>query len=879
MRPHASAGLIRYNGRNENDGRMARMELREKVSTGLAGFDQAIDKLRLGDNVVWQVDSISDYKKMVEPYVAKARTDRRSIVYVRFGGHRPLLEQSPDINLCRIDAGKGFESFATEVHYLVEQQGRKAFYVFDCLTDLLEHWRSDLMIGNFFKVACPYLYELDTIAYFAIMRNVHTYSTIAGIRETTQLLLDLYQVNGHLYVHPLKVKNRYSPTMFFPHLISGQEAVCITASSEAAELFSAIARVEERLDYWDALFYKAREALNLDPERQEEIKRELMTILIGHESRMFALCDRYFTLADILTIESREVGTGFIGGKSVGMLLARKILEKDGNDRFGPYMEPHDSFYLGSDVFYTYIVQNGWWKLRIKQKTKEGYFKYASELKEKLLTGKFPENIQEKFMQMLEYFGQSPIIVRSSSLLEDNFGNAFAGKYESVFCANQGTPEERYEAFEQAIRTVYASAMNEDALHYRLNRGLAEQDEQMAILVQRVSGDHYGDDFFPHIAGVGNSSNLYVWDESVDMESGMLRLVFGLGTRAVDRTVGDYARIVCLDKPERIPLMNVKDRKKFSQQVVDLLSLRENQLMTKDMDEIIGYDLKADPELFATEDYEAAERLRKLGYTDRRAPYVLDFMMLLKYTEFPGLMRDLLALLSKVYDYPVDIEFTANFTKDYRFKVNLLQCRPLQTKGLGQAVEFPDRLDAGNCIFSSTGNFMGGNVRLPIDYAVYVRAKEYLALSHQDKYAVARLIGKINAALKGRNVMLIGPGRWGTSIPSLGVPVHFTELCNMAVLCETASGEAGMMPELSYGSHFFQDLVETGIFYAALFVDQSGVEFRPGFLLEKENLLASLLPEQEAFAPVVHIAAAAGMEVVSDIVSQRVVCWDASADV
>jgi len=84
------------------------------------------------------------------------------------------------------------------------------------------------MIGNFFKVTCPFLFELDTIAYFAIIRNVHIFSTIVGIRETTQLLLDLYKVNDKYYIHPLKVWKRYSPTMFFPHQIKGNEAICIT---------------------------------------------------------------------------------------------------------------------------------------------------------------------------------------------------------------------------------------------------------------------------------------------------------------------------------------------------------------------------------------------------------------------------------------------------------------------------------------------------------------------------------------------------------------------------------------------------------------------------------------------------------------------------
>jgi hypothetical protein len=597
-----------------------------------------------------------------------------------------------------------------------------------------------------------------------------------------------------------------------------------------------------------------------------------MTLLIGSESKMFDLCNQYFTLEDILLIASREIGTGFIGGKSVGMLLARKILETEGKERFLPFLEPHDSYYLGSDIFYTYIVQNDWWKLRTMQKTEEGYFQYAPELKEKLLNGRFPDNIQEQFIQMLEYFGQSPIIVRSSSLLEDNFGNAFAGKYESVFCVNQGTPEERYDAFEQAVRMVYASTMNEDALAYRKNRGLSEHDEQMAILVQRVSGDYYENHFFPHMAGVGNSSNLYVWDKNVDMEAGMLRLVFGLGTRAVDRTEGDYVRIVSLDDPLRLPLMSYEDQKKFSQHFVDVLSLGENKITAKPMSEIIAKDIKVKKELFASIDYQTIERFRELRLTNRNTPYILDFQSVLKETEFPLLMKDMLALLSKVYDYPVDIEFTVNFKKNTQFKVNLLQCRPLQTKGLGKTVEIPEITDKNSCFFYTKGNFMGGNIRLSVDYVVLVKTEEYLKLNEQEKYAVARQIGRINTALKGKTTMLVGPGRWGTTTPSLGVPVHFTELMYMSVICEIASTEAGFMPELSYGSHFFQDLVESDIFYAAIFAGQKEVVYHPDWVLNNDNIMKELIACDTQLSQVIHVAKTDGLEIFSDIVTQTLLC-------
>ncbi len=188
------------------------------------------------------------------------------------------------------------------------------------------------------------------------------------------------------------------------------------------------------MDYWDVIFSKAKEKLEEDIVEQEKTKQMLMPLLIGEKSRMYHLCDQYFTLQDLLQIVSREVGTGFIGGKSVGMLLARKILADDKKGRFSRYIEPHDSFYIGSDIF-LYLYCSKWMvETSIKaKKRKKGYYQYAKELQDKLMKGKFPATIKEQFIQVLEYFGQSPIIVRSSSLLEDNFGNAFAGKYDSVF--------------------------------------------------------------------------------------------------------------------------------------------------------------------------------------------------------------------------------------------------------------------------------------------------------------------------------------------------------------------------------------------------------------------------------------------------------------
>lgn len=838
------------------------------VSTGINGLDQVIDKLRLGDNVVWQVDSLDDYRKIVNPYIEQAVKDNRRIIYIRFGTHEPIILENSNVILINVEAEKGFEYFASTIHSIIEGEGKRAFYVFDCLTDLLKYWYSDLMIGNFFKVTCPFLYELETIAYFALIRDSHTNDTISRIRETTQVLLDLYNIDGTYYVHPLKVYERYSSNMFLPHLITRKEALCISASFDASLIFSRFNLNSNKLDYWDVTFNDAYTKLSGSNEAQEKAKELLIKLLIGRESKMYDLCKKYFTLRDLLNIKGREIGTGMIGGKSVGMLLARKILESDKNKRFKSIMEIHDSFYLGTDVFYTYIVQNGCWSLRTKQKTEEGYYKYAPKLKEKLLNGTFSNEMKTQFMNVLEYFGQSPIIVRSSSLLEDNFGNAFAGKYDSVFCTNQGTSEERYNAFEEAVKIVYASTMNEDALNYRKNRGLVDKDEQMALLIQRVSGDKYGNYFFPHLAGVGNSSNLYVWDKNIDMNAGMLRLVVGLGTRAVDRIEGDYPRIVCLDDPKRVPLISYGDEKKFSQHYMDCINIEKNSFCKLTIDDGMSEDLRTSKDLFAQMDYETSKRKRELNL--KGDAYIINFKNLFNETNFAEKMKEILELLCDTYDYPVDIEFTANFKNDKIYKINILQCRPLQTRGLGKLVDIPKESEEIKCLFKTHGNFMGGNVHYKVDYIVHIKAKEYLNLNEQERFKIARKVGELNSVLKDRNAILIGPGRWGTTITSLGVPVHFTELCNMLGIFEVAYKSENLMPELSYGSHFFQDLVESGIFYGAIFNGDDNVKFNEDLILESENIIGELI--ECDYDNVIHVIKAENIELFSDTVSQTMIC-------
>ena len=854
------------------------------ASTGIDSLDDILTGLQKGDNVVWQVDSIEDYADFVGPYVERAKQQQRRLIYMRFASHQPLVMHGASVKIRNLDAGSGFEAFTTQIHTIIAEEGKEAYYVFDCLSYLLDVWATDLMIGNFFMVTCPFLFELDTITYFAILRDRHSFKTIARIRETTQLLLDLYNVDGKKCLHPLKVWKRYSPTMFLPHLQKEDKFVPITSSVDTTKLLSYISErglkpAERLLDYWDRLFLQATELSSL-PDASQQVRQEtverLCNIMIGRDKRMLSLATKHFMLEDLHAIKRRLIGTGFIGGKAVGMLLANKIVAKDQLD-LSRHLEPHDSFYVGSDVFYTYLVENGCWKLRVEQKSKEGYFKVAAELRKRLLSGKFPDQIREQFQEMIEYFGQSPIIVRSSSLLEDAFGNAFAGKYESVFCVNQGSPEQRYADFEEAVRTVYASTMSKDALTYRLQRGLDQHDEQMALLVQRVSGSYRNGYFFPDLAGVGMSHNAFVWKSDLDPKAGMLRLVFGLGTRAVNRVEDDYPRIIALDEPLVRPVSGMEDIRKYSQHHVDLLDSKQNILRTIPFQQLLDEKPDIRLDLVAVRDHQLARQNRQQG--TRSAEYwLLTFEKLLTETSFTQIMQKILKTLESHYQYPVDIEFTVNFTHDQKPLINLLQCRPLQTRGQQGQVEIPAQIDSEKILFTCEGHFMGGGICQNIKKVIYVDPKAYIDLPLSGKYDIARLVGELNRQIMTKDAeptILFGPGRWGTTTPSLGVPVSFYEINKIAVLTEIAYEGSNLMPELSFGTHFFQDLVEGDIFYVALFPGKPDTVFNKAKLDEMPNRLAEVLPESSKYANVVRLYELRDrkLRIASDVTSRKVICF------
>jgi hypothetical protein len=826
----------------------------------MPALDRALHGLVRGDNVVWQMEELEDYVHFLLPYCRNVNREGKPLIYFRFAQHRDLLPADIRARRVTLEAQAGFEPFIAAIFSVIEEEGPGACYVFDCLSELSVDWYSDRMLGNFFMLACPYLFLFDTIAYFMLSKHQHTPFAVEAIHQTAQVVLDVFRSGPERYLLPIKVQNvhapgRHSPSMYALHSCADDAFEPVTQSIIVSRILAKVPQPwldfnVDRRDIWAETFIEAQKMneetiRNLRiPGRIDSLKGQLIRMILTREDALFGLCRRYLTMDDLIAVGKRMVGTGLVGGKSTGMLLARAILRAS-SGQWEDLLETHDSFFVGSDVYYTYIITNGCWWDRRQLRANDLDFTRADEIRARILAGQFPEDIIEQFREMLNYFGQSPIIVRSSSILEDAYGNAFSGKYESVFCANQGTPSERLAKFIEAVRTVYASTMSREALTYRAHRGLLDQDEQMALLVQRVSGEVHGQLYFPHLAGVGYSFNPFVWNPRIEAEAGVLRLVCGLGTHAVDRVGDDYTRIVALNEPLLRPESSEDALARYSQRQVDVLDLAGNRQATLPFAEVAPACPALPLDLLAPRHRALEERAREHGLA---TPFsrMLTFDPLLTGGAFLPRMREMLATLAGAYDYPVDIEFAVNFLADGDFRINLLQCRPFQIsrqlRQVGEVGEVPEEA----VILRSTGPVLGQSLAGTVDRLVYIVPERYAALPTQERFALARLVGELTGRLAGRGgdgqVMLVGPGRWGTSMPELGIPVSFSEIRHANVLCELAVMHEGLSPEVSLGTHFFNDLVEMDILYLAVQPLHAGASLHAERLAALPNRLAEVMP-------------------------------------
>jgi Pyruvate phosphate dikinase, AMP/ATP-binding domain len=578
-----------------------------------------------------------------------------------------------------------------------------------------------------------------------------------------------------------------------------------------------------------------------------EIKVVLIRTLISDQLAYVNIAKDWFTIRDLREIYQHRIGSGKIGGKAAGMLLAKRILESVASPELNAHISIPDSYYLGADVTYAFMAMNNLmhWndqKYKSEERTRLEYPQIVKDF----MAGKFPSETLSELRSLLAKIGTQPLIVRSSSLLEDNFGTSFAGKYESIFCPNQGSLEQNLYELTQAIQRIYASILNPDVLLYRRSKGLQDYDERMAVLIQLVQGERVGKYFMPYAAGVAFSRNQFRWNPEIRREDGFIRLVWGLGTRAVERVGNDYPRLVALSHPLLHPEATPTLIQQYSQHFVDLIDLESNQLKSLPVDEVLTArypGLRYIAQIF-NEGFMLPIRSTLLGGQVNQLAITFD--ELLQRTPLASLFRELLRKLEESYHSPVDTEFTVHLinpnTHQPQVDICLLQCRP-QSHFKESMSKVPASLNPLDVIFSTTRLVPEGHVG-GITHVIYVTPEGYFSLGSQaDRTHIAHLVSKLNRQLQDKTHIAIGPGRWGTMNPDLGVPINYGDIYNTRALVEISGQGISAAPEPSFGTHFFQDLVEANIYPLAVYLDDPDAQFNRSFFYDTPNRLEDILPD------------------------------------
>jgi hypothetical protein len=570
-------------------------------------------------------------------------------------------------------------------------------------------------------------------------------------------------------------------------------------------------------------------------------------------AKHYLVPDDFFDLVERLIYATGSHGK--LGGKSAGLFLGRRVLKKHRSETpdIGRVKVPK-TWYITSEGLHEFVFYNN------LEEFYDQKYKRTSEVQQDyphivqiFKNSDFPKELLKGLSIALDDFGRVPLIVRSSSLLEDRVGAAFSGKYLSLFLANQGSKARRLEALLDAIAEVYASTFGPDPIEYRAERGLLDFNEQMAIMIQEVVGTRVGQYFFPAFAGVAFSNNEVRWSPRIKREDGLLRIVPGLGTRAVDRLTDDYPVLVSIGKPGLRVNVTKEEIARYATKKMDVINLEKKCFETVK----IGTILKAH-----AKQYPAAQQvfsvLKEDGVTRSPVSVMTDFENDDIIASFDGLIDDsdfvaqieaITKTLSQALGTPADIEFACNGSHLY-----LLQCRAQSYTRDEAPAEIPEDIPEVDILFTANRHVSNGRIR-QLTHIVYVDPSKYSTLpTHDALTAVGKTVGKLNKILPRRRFVLIGPGRWGSRGDiKLGVHVSYADINNTAMLIEIGRSAGEFALGLSFGTHFFQDLVEASIRYLPLYPDMEGMKFNEAFLRDSTNLLQALVPDSADLEEIIRV--------------------------
>lgn len=627
--------------------------------------------------------------------------------------------------------------------------------------------------------------------------------------------------------------------------------VLVNPSSSIVEIGAAIERFN----------HLGPQQLKLSGARGYSVLVSLIRRLLSDQPSFINVAKKFIQVEDFDDLIQRIIypsdSHGKLGGKGAGLFLATQILNNlsKEDETIEPLLRVKTprTWYIASDSIFYFMRYNNLEDI-IEQKYKDinqirQEYPYVVHV---FKNASFPPEILNRLTLILDDLGDVPLIVRSSSLLEDQVGMSFAGKYKSLFIANQGSKEERLEALKDAISEVYASMFAPDPIEYRVEHGLIDNHEEMGILIQEVVGKRIGDYYFPVFAGVAFSNNEFRWSSRIQRQDGLIRLVAGLGTRAVDRLSDDYPILVAPGKPNLRVNVSLDETVRYSPKRMDVINLKSRSFETIDIYSFLREyhrDFPHIQQLVSIISENHIKEPKALGLDLDKHRVVVTFEGLLSRTLFLNQISTVMKVLQENFKHPIDIEFASD-GKDFY----LLQCRSQSYREEAKPASIPRGFSQEDVVFTANRYISNGTVS-NITHLVFVDPHAYAEISdYQKLLAVGRAVGRLNKILPKRQFILLGPGRWGSrGDRRLGVNVTYSDINNSAMLIEIAMKRGDYVPDPSFGTHFFQDLVEASIRYLPLYPDDSSVVFNEGFLSNSKNVLEDILPDFSYLSDVIRV--------------------------
>jgi predicted nucleotidyltransferase len=595
----------------------------------------------------------------------------------------------------------------------------------------------------------------------------------------------------------------------------------------------------------------------LSETREKSVRTALIRRLVSENPHFVAVAKRYIRVDDFRYLLPNLIfpagSHGKLGGKGAGIFLATRVLETAAktNPIFNQIKTPK-TLYIASDAIFNFMDIND-----LEDILEHKYLDIGQVRQEypyvlhTFKNSPMPPDFVKELSLALDGFGEVPLIVRSSSLLEDQVGMSFAGKYKSLFIANQGSKEERLEKLIDAVAEVYASMFGPDPIEYRGRHGLMDMHEEMGILIQEVVGKKVGPYFFPAYAGVAFSQNDFRWSSRIQREDGLVRLVPGLGTRAVDRVSDDFPILIAPGKPGLRVNVSLDEVVRYSPKMIDVINLETGLFETINIRSLLKEYGSQYPNIRQFTSIITHDHIQSPGLAVdfKRDHVIFTFDGLFARTEFLKLMDAILTELESRFGHPVDIEFASDGTDFY-----LLQCRSQSYSEENAPAAIPTSVSRDKIIFTAN-RYISNGVVSNITHIVYVDPQKYSEIADRATLiAVGRAVSRLNQILPRRQFILMGPGRWGSRGDiKLGVSVTYSDIDNTSTLIEIASKRGDYVPDLSFGTHFFQDLVESSIRYLPLYPDDYGIVFNEQFLSSSENVLAEILPDYAYLSEVVRV--------------------------